>query len=119
MDQKAINYALRKGRPELMKAARHRIETAVAPAHPFRDGTQTPFEGNPICYAQHATACCCRKCLEYWHAIPIGRELTKAEIDYCAGLIELYLNQRMPALSDKPQKVPGLKKPKFEPKSKK
>ncbi len=112
LDQKAVNYALRKGRPKLMETARHRIETSLAPSHPFRDGTQTPFDGNPICYAQHATACCCRKCLEYWHGIPVGRELTEGEIDYCVELIRLYLQQRMPELSDEPQKVPSIKKSK-------
>jgi hypothetical protein len=110
LDQKAVNYALRKGRPKLLEVVRHRIESALAPAHPFRDGTQTAFEGNPIFYAQHATACCCRKCLEYWHNIPVGRDLTPAEIDYCAELIRLYLEQRMPDLPNHPQKVPGIKK---------
>ncbi len=34
------------------------------------DGRQTPREGNTIFYAQHATASCCRTCIEYWHGIP-------------------------------------------------
>jgi len=29
-------------------------------------------------YAQHATAACCRKCIEYWHGIGPVREIEKA-----------------------------------------
>ncbi len=28
------------------------------------DGKQTPYSGHPIFKAQHATACCCRKCIQ-------------------------------------------------------
>jgi hypothetical protein len=37
--------------------------------------------------AQHATATCCRTCLERWHAIPKGRELTRAEQAYAVNVI--------------------------------
>ena len=61
-----------------------------------------PFQGNVIFYAQHATACCCRTCLEYWHAIPKGRPLTEKEIAYCEALIDLFLQKRLPKLKDVP-----------------
>src|SRR5712671_4248377 len=38
-DQKAKNYALRKGRRLLIEAARNRLTKYLAPAEPFRDGT--------------------------------------------------------------------------------
>ena len=75
IDERAVRHAQRKGRIQL-KAAQHRLSKYLAPAEPARDGRQTPFEGNAIFYAQHATATCCRTCLEYWHAIPKGHELT-------------------------------------------
>lgn len=106
IDEKAVLHARRKGMRELMAAARHRLEKYVAPADPARDGRQTPFEGNSIFYAQHATACCCRTCLEYWHDIPKGRTLTSAEIDYCHQLVTLYLRQRLPHLREEPEKIP-------------
>jgi uncharacterized protein DUF4186 len=37
--------------------------------------------------AQHATATCCRTCLERWHAIPKGRELTADEQTYAVAVI--------------------------------
>lgn len=110
IDEKAMRHARRKGRVALLDAARTRLEKYIAPANPVRDGRQTPFDGNAIFYAQHATASCCRTCLEYWHAIPKGRPLTGAEVDYCLELIELFLQQRMPQLADDPEKVPPLRK---------
>ena len=106
IDDTAITHARRKGRIDLYLAVRSRVEKCLAPAEPPRDGRQTPLEGNAIYYAQHATACCCRKCLEYWHAIPQGRSLTAKEIEYCVALIDLYLKERLPNLKDEPEKVP-------------
>jgi len=110
IDDKAVRYARRKGRTLLMDAVRHRLEKYLAPASPPRDGYQTPFDGNPIYYAQHATACCCRTCLAYWHDIPKGRPLTEEEMDYCVELVELYFEQRLPQLGDDPEKVPPNRK---------
>ena len=40
------------------------IEERLAPANPPNDGKQTPMRNHPIFVAQHATATCCRGCLE-------------------------------------------------------
>jgi hypothetical protein len=37
--------------------------------------------------AQHATATCCRTCLERWHGISKGRELTADEQAYAVDVI--------------------------------
>jgi hypothetical protein len=57
--------------------ARDLIARRLAPAEPRNDGKQTPYRGHPVFVAQHATATCCRTCLERWHQIPKGRELTE------------------------------------------
>lgn len=106
IDEMAVRHAQRKGRVKLGEAVRDRLKKYLAPAEPPRDGRQTPMTGNSIFYAQHATACCCRTCLEYWHAIPKGRKLTQAEFDYCVQLVELYLEKRLPDLAEGPVKVP-------------
>jgi hypothetical protein len=36
---------------------------------------------------QHATAACCRTCLERWHEMPRGRELSADEQAYVVGVI--------------------------------
>jgi len=114
IDPKAINYAKRKGYSGLEAAARHRIRKSVGPAKPPRDGQQTPMEGsgNPIYYAQHATASCCRKCMEYWHAIPQGRALTEDEIMYLTELAVFYFRERLPPLTQDGESVPPIRKPK-------
>jgi hypothetical protein len=109
----AINYARRKGLTALKDAARNQIAKAVAsPNHP-RQGRQTHRETHPnanaIHYAQHATASCCRKCLEEWHGIPIDRVLTDEEIKYLTELAMLYVMAKVPDLAEGPVHVPSLR----------
>src|SRR5689334_4428408 len=59
----------------------------LAPAEPAKDGRQTPYRGHPVFVAQHATATCCRGCLERWHGIPKGRPLTAGEQGYAVDVI--------------------------------
>jgi hypothetical protein len=105
VDETAMRHAQRKGRALLKEAARDRLKKHLAPAEPPRDGYQTPLQGNAIFYAQHATATCCRTCLEYWHNIPKGRPLTAEEFDYCATLVELFFDEKLPDLAEEPIKV--------------
>jgi hypothetical protein len=71
------------------------IARRVAPAQPRNDGKQTPYRGHPVFVAQHATATCCRTCLERWHEIPQGRELDRAELDYVLDVIERWLEREI------------------------
>ena len=59
----------------------------VAPAQPRKDGRQTPYRGHPVFVAQHATATCCRTCLERWHEIPRGDALDADEQTYAVDVI--------------------------------
>jgi hypothetical protein len=106
IDETADKHARRKGRVLLATAGRQRLRSSVAKAEPARDGQQTPMSGNILYYAQHATACCCRTCMEYWHNIPKGRELTEVEIHYFAELMMRFVAERMPQLPDEPEKIP-------------
>ena len=103
ISQGIIDYALRKGLQALIEMCERRMRTSVGPAKPFRDGYQTPRETSPnvdiIHLAQHATAACCRTCIEYWHGIPKGRELNSGEIKYLTDLAMLYIKDRLPSLS--------------------
>jgi hypothetical protein len=71
------------------------IGRRVAPAEPRNDGRQTPYRGHPVFVAQHATATCCRTCLERWHHIPKGRELEPVERDYVLDVIERWLEREL------------------------
>lgn len=110
IDEKAQLHAKRKGKLELLVATENRVRKYVGPAEPNYDGRQTPFSGNIIFYAQHATATCCRKCIEEWHGIPRGIELTDEQIKYFSELIMKYINKRLPELKDFPEKVPRRRK---------
>lgn len=106
LDQKAINHALRKGRGALRLAAEKRLRQSVGSAKPYRDGYQTPKEGNTLFYAQHATATCCRRCIEEWHGIPPGIPLSDEQIAYFTELLMLFVNERVPLLEDEGRKQP-------------
>lgn len=109
IDQKAMTHALRKGRAALEEAVSKRILQSVGKAQPYRDGQQTPFTGNIIFYAQHATASCCRKCMEYWHGITIGVPLIDEQIEYLSKLALLFIDERLPNLPMEGQRIPRLK----------
>jgi hypothetical protein len=108
IDQKAVNHARRKGRIALRSATDARIRKSVGSANPSFDGRQTPRAGNVIFYAQHATASCCRKCIEEWHGIPIGRALTEQEVQYLSQLATLYIEERL-LLKDEGEHVPAIR----------
>jgi len=69
------------------------IHKRLAPAYPINDGKQTPFKGHPVFVAQHATASCCRGCLEKWHKIPEGKPLSSNEIAYICAVIEHWIRK--------------------------
>ena len=113
LNEKVINYGLRKGRINLRETAKRELLKKVGNAENYREGIQTPKKGNNIIhYAQHATASCCRKCMEYWHGIRMGTPLDEKGLEYCTELIQVYIEERMEGknLMDKPQKIPYKRK---------
>lgn len=88
---KELAYLETWGLPHVLKQGRELIRQRVAPAQPKNDGRQTPWRNHPIFVAQHATATCCRGCLEKTHEIERGRELTGEELDYVLRVIERWL----------------------------
>jgi predicted Fe-S protein YdhL (DUF1289 family) len=86
-------YLAARGLPTVLEHARDFIAKRLAPALPGNDGKQTPFRGHPVFIAQHATATCCRGCLEKWHGIARGSELTDEEQAHAVRAIERWLRQ--------------------------
>jgi hypothetical protein len=84
-----------KGLRTIRRHAADLIGRRVAPARPHKDGRQTPWRGHPVFVAQHATATCCRTCLERWHHVPKGRELTPEEREYVLDVIEAWLSREL------------------------
>jgi hypothetical protein len=85
-------YLAAKGMPTVLAHARDFVARRLAPAEPARDGKQTPFRGHPVFVAQHATATCCRGCLEKWHRVPRGRALTSDEQAHLVAAIARWLD---------------------------
>jgi hypothetical protein len=79
------------GLPHVMKQAAELIAQRLAPAEPKNDGRQTPWRNHPVFVAQHATATCCRGCLEKTHGIAKGHELTVAEREHVLSAVERWL----------------------------
>ena len=69
------------------------ITQRLAPAQPAHDSKQTPMRNHPVFIAQHATATCCRSCLQKWHKIPKGQPLTPEQIDYIVSIISRWLQE--------------------------
>lgn len=97
---KELDYLRRKGLSEVLKHAAEFIEKRLAPASPANDGKQTPWHNHPVFVAQHATATCCRGCLQKWHQIPKGRQLTPEEQKYIVEVIQVWLVREEDATAD-------------------
>ena len=83
------------GLPHVMKQAAELIRTRLAPAEPKNDGRQTPWRNHPVFVAQHATATCCRGCLEKTHCIAKGHALDPDEMAHVLGAIERWLRAQV------------------------
>jgi hypothetical protein len=94
-----LTKAVLKGKSRIKDEAINRLKNVIGIEKPYRGGF-TPYYGNIIYYAQHATATCCRKCLEYWHGIEVDKVLSEKEIEFCTQLIMCYIDDKIPQLKD-------------------
>ena len=83
------------GLPHVMKQAADLIRQRLAPAEPKNDGRQTPWRNHPVFVAQHATATCCRGCLEKTHGIAKGHALDEAELGHVLAALERWLRAQL------------------------
>lgn len=98
--RKELEYLESKGLETVLEHAADFVEKRLAPAEPVNDGKQTPWRNHPVFVAQHATATCCRGCLEKWHRIAKGHELTEAEKKYIVEVIKAWLSQSQAAIAE-------------------
>lgn len=59
------------------------------------DGYQTPMKGHPVFIAQHATATCCRGCIEKWYKINKNNKLTDKQKEFISDLIIKWIEEEM------------------------
>ena len=93
LTQKEKQYIEQKGMDVVRAHARDFVQQRLAPAEPENDGKQTPMHGHPAFKAMHATACCCRGCLNKWYHVPLHRELTESEQERIVNLMMAWIRK--------------------------
>lgn len=98
LDTVQKSYIAEKGAETIRRHAADFVRTRLAPARPPNDGRQTPMRGHPVFTAQHATALCCRGCMNKWWRVPLGVELSEVQqaraVDFIMKWIDLQLQDR-------------------------
>lgn len=87
-----LQYLHEKGFDKIKKHAYDFVTNRLSPAMPENDGKQTPMKNHPVFIAQHATATCCRGCLQKWLNIKKGKKLTAEQVDYIISVIMHWLH---------------------------
>ena len=95
LTKKERAYLMEKGMACMKSHAEDFVRQKLAPADPVNDGKQTPMHGHPVFKAMHATACCCRGCLNKWYRVPKGKELTEEEQRKIVNLLMAWLERQM------------------------
>ena len=89
-----IDYINDKGMNTIESHTEDFIEKNLSKLLP-NDGKQTPMRGHPTFIAQHATATCCRGCIEKWYKIPKNKELNIKEKRFLKALIIEWINKEL------------------------
>ena len=90
-----LSYIDKKGVEIIRSHAFDFVTSRVASRYPKNDGKQTPMKNHPVFIAQHATATCCRNCIQKWYGIKKGNALTDPEIHFIINLIMQWIKQQM------------------------
>lgn len=94
LSEKDKKYITKKTLPVIEKHAEDFLIKRLK-QKPKNDGKQTPWKGHPVFVAQHATATCCRKCIEKWHKIPKSKTLDDEEILRLKRIIMDWINSQI------------------------
>lgn len=93
LGKKYIDYIDKVGLVKIKSHTKDFIEKRLA-VKPLNDGHQTPYKGHPVFIAQHATATCCRKCLNKWYKIAENKTLTEDEITSILNIIMKWIEKQ-------------------------
>ena len=95
LTQKELAYLEAKGMDVMRSHAADFVLQKLAAAEPLNDGKQTPMSGHPVFKAMHATACCCRGCLNKWYRVPMHRDLTDWEQERIVDLLMAWISRQV------------------------
>ena len=99
-----LRYIAEKGLETIRRHATDFVRTRLAPTQPPNDGRQTPMRGHPVFKAQHATATCCRGCLEKWWKVPRGIAIPPARQARIVDFLMAWIQREMS--NDKKKETP-------------
>lgn len=89
-----LAYIERVGIETIERHAADFVRGKLSEAEPKNDGRQTPMRGHPVIKAMHATATCCRGCMEKWWKVRRGKELTEAQQTKAVNLIIEWISRQ-------------------------
>ena len=95
LSEKDFDYIKEKGLDTVRRHAEDFVKMKLAPAEPANDGKQTPTHGHPVFKAMHATACCCRGCLNKWYKVPKNRALSASQQEKIVNLIMAWIEKQL------------------------
>lgn len=95
LKEKELKYIEEKGLDVIRSHAADFIAKRIAPANIKNDGKQTPMKGHPVFIAQHATATCCRGCINKWHHFPKGVDLSQSQQEYLVNIIMEWISRQL------------------------
>ena len=95
LNEQDKSYINEKGWDVIERHARDFVREKLAPAEPRNDGKQTPMRGHPVFKAMHATACCCRGCLNKWYKVPLHTELNTEQQEKIVRLLMGWIKEQM------------------------
>lgn len=90
-------YIERVGLETIRRHAEDFVREKLAPAEPKNDGRQTPTKGHPVFKAMHATATCCRGCMEKWWKVKRGIPLSETRQIKAVNLIMAWIDRETAA----------------------
>ncbi len=100
LSDKDRSYINARGIDTIKKHAVDFITARIAPRSLKNDGKQTPMKNHPVFIGQHATATCCRNCIQKWHGIKKGKALEDIEVKFIVNLIMEWINQQLEAAAN-------------------
>lgn len=90
-----FQYIERTGMETVRRHAAEFVKERLSPAYPKNDGKQTPMKGHPVFIAQHATACCCRGCLNKWYGVKMGQPLSERQQQKIVNLLIAWIQKQL------------------------
>lgn len=100
LSEKDRQYIREKGMEKIKSHAEEFVRTRLAPENLPNDGKQTPMRGHPVFIAQHACACCCRKCLNKWYKVPKNIPLSKTQQEKIVNLLMAWIEEQVKEIDD-------------------